>query len=83
MTVDRLLLTDEARDLIQLTRDVADKVLAPIVDVHERAETYPSGIFATLGDAGLLSLPYPVEWGGIRLRIDPVRDPAFLFRCLA
>ncbi len=26
---------------------------------------------------------YPVEWGGIRLRIDPVRDPAFLFRCLA
>ena len=26
---------------------------------------------------------YPVEWGGIRLRIDPARDPAFLFRCLA
>jgi alkylation response protein AidB-like acyl-CoA dehydrogenase len=64
VTVDRLLVTDEARDLIQLTRDVADKVLAPIVDVHERAETYPSGIFATLGDAGLLSLTYPVEWGG-------------------
>src|ERR1700757_2232 len=64
MTVDRLLVTDEARDLIQLTRDVADKVLTPIVDVHERAETYPSGIFATLGDAGLLTLPYPVEWGG-------------------
>jgi starch synthase (maltosyl-transferring) len=26
---------------------------------------------------------YPVEWGGIRLRIDPARDPALLFRCLA
>jgi starch synthase (maltosyl-transferring) len=26
---------------------------------------------------------YPVEWGGIRLRIDPTRDPALLFRCLA
>jgi starch synthase (maltosyl-transferring) len=26
---------------------------------------------------------YPVEWGGIRLRIDPARDPAMLFRCLA
>lgn len=26
---------------------------------------------------------YPVEWGGIRLRIDPMRDPAILFRCLA
>jgi starch synthase (maltosyl-transferring) len=26
---------------------------------------------------------HPVEWGGIRVRIDPVRDPALLFRCLA
>jgi starch synthase (maltosyl-transferring) len=25
----------------------------------------------------------PVQWGGLRLRIDPVRDPALLFRCLA
>jgi starch synthase (maltosyl-transferring) len=24
-----------------------------------------------------------VEWGGVRLRIDPLRDPALLFRCLA
>jgi starch synthase (maltosyl-transferring) len=26
---------------------------------------------------------HPVEWSGIRLRIDPARDPALLFRCLA
>jgi starch synthase (maltosyl-transferring) len=26
---------------------------------------------------------HAVEWGGIRLRIDPARDPALLFRCLA
>ncbi|GAB04302.1 acyl-CoA dehydrogenase [Gordonia amarae] len=64
MTVDRLLPTDEARDLIALTRDVADKVLAPIADAHEKSETYPEGVFATLGEAGLLSLPYPEEWGG-------------------
>ncbi len=64
MAVDRLLPTDEARELIQLTRDVADKVLAPIVDRHEKAETYPDGVFGTLGEAGLLSLPYPEEWGG-------------------
>ncbi|PPJ21622.1 acyl-CoA dehydrogenase [Nocardia nova] len=62
--VDRLLPTEEARDLIELARDIADKVLAPIVDEHERTETYPSGVFATLGAAGLLSLPYPQEWGG-------------------
>ncbi|HMS76714.1 acyl-CoA dehydrogenase family protein [Gordonia sp. (in: high G+C Gram-positive bacteria)] len=64
MAVDRLLPTDEARDLIALTRDVADKALAPIADAHEKAETYPDGVFATLGAAGLLSLPYPEEWGG-------------------
>jgi alkylation response protein AidB-like acyl-CoA dehydrogenase len=62
--VARLLPTAEARDLLALTRDVADKVLDPIVDEHERNETYPTGVFATLGEAGLLSLPYAEEWGG-------------------
>jgi alkylation response protein AidB-like acyl-CoA dehydrogenase len=64
MPVDRLLPTDEARELIDLTREIADKALEPIVDHHERMETYPDGVFATLGAAGLLSLPYPEEWGG-------------------
>ncbi|MBJ8344269.1 acyl-CoA dehydrogenase family protein [Antrihabitans sp. YC2-6] len=64
MPVERLLPTDDARDLIALTRDVADKVLAPAVDQHEKLETYPDGVFRTLGEAGLLSLPYPEEWGG-------------------
>ncbi|MFM9378875.1 acyl-CoA dehydrogenase family protein [Gordonia sp. VNK21] len=64
MSVDRLLPTDEAYDLIDLTREIADKTLAPIVDEHEKNETYPEGVFATLGEAGLLSLPYPEEWGG-------------------
>jgi starch synthase (maltosyl-transferring) len=26
---------------------------------------------------------YLLDWGGIRVRIDPARDPALLFRCLA
>ncbi len=64
MPVDRLLPTDDAADLIALTRDIADKILDPIVDEHERAETYPGGVFAQLGAAGLLSLPQPEEWGG-------------------
>src|SRR4051795_3623498 len=64
MTVDRLLPTDEAADVIALTRDIADRVLDPIVDAHEKAETYPDGVFAQLGAAGLLSLPQPEEWGG-------------------
>ena len=39
MPVDRLLPSDDAAELIALTRDIADKVLDPIVDEHERAET--------------------------------------------
>ena len=64
MAVDRLLPSQDAEDLITLTRDIADKVLDPIVDAHEKAETYPEGVFAQLGAAGLLSLPQPEEWGG-------------------
>lgn len=64
MSVERLLPTDEAHDLIALTRDIADKELAPRVDEHESSESYPEGLFATLGDAGLLGLPYPEDLGG-------------------
>jgi alkylation response protein AidB-like acyl-CoA dehydrogenase len=64
MPVDRLLPSDDAKDLIALTREIADKVLDPIVDAHEKNETYPDGVFAQLGAAGLLSLPQPEEWGG-------------------
>jgi alkylation response protein AidB-like acyl-CoA dehydrogenase len=64
VTVDRLLPGQDARDLIDLTREIAGKELARRVDEHERAETYPDGLFATLGDAGLLGLPYPEEYGG-------------------
>ena len=49
---------------MELARQISDKVLEPIVDRHEKDETYPEGVFATLGEAGLLSLPYPPDWGG-------------------
>ncbi|MER7958007.1 acyl-CoA dehydrogenase family protein [Streptomyces sp. NPDC096030] len=64
MAVDRLLPTPEAADLIALTREIADKELSSRVDEHEAAETYPEGLFATLGQAGLLGLAYPEEYGG-------------------
>lgn len=64
MSVDRLLPSEEARELIQLTRDISDKVLDPIVDDYERTESYPDRVFTELGEGGLLSLPYPQEWGG-------------------
>ncbi|MDN5857325.1 MAG: acyl-CoA dehydrogenase family protein, partial [Pseudonocardia sp.] len=64
MPVDRLLPTAEACDLLDLTREIADKELATRVEEHERHETYPDGLFATLGATGLLGLPYPEEHGG-------------------
>ena len=62
--VDRLLPTPEAADLIALTREIADKELAPRVEQHEDAESYPEGLFAVLGRSGLLGLAYPEEFGG-------------------
>jgi len=56
--------TDEATDLIELTREICRKDLAPKVDDAERAHTFPEETFRTLGRAGLLSLPYPEEFGG-------------------
>ncbi|MCM6773193.1 acyl-CoA dehydrogenase family protein [Nocardia sp. CDC159] len=64
MPVDRMLPTPEARDLIELTREIADKVLEPHVVEYERRERYPAEAFRALGAAGLLSLPYPEEFGG-------------------
>ncbi len=64
MPVDRLLPTAEAEDLLALARELADKELAPRVNSCEADETFPEGVFGTLGEAGLLGLPYPEEQGG-------------------
>jgi alkylation response protein AidB-like acyl-CoA dehydrogenase len=61
--VDRLLPTPEARELITLVRDIADKELAPRVDAAEAAGEYPRDAVRVLGRAGLLGLPYD-EGGG-------------------
>jgi alkylation response protein AidB-like acyl-CoA dehydrogenase len=62
--VDRLLPSPEAADLIALTREIADRELEPRVAECEARAQYPEGLFATLGAAGLLALPYPEEQGG-------------------
>jgi alkylation response protein AidB-like acyl-CoA dehydrogenase len=64
MPATRTLPTQEAADLIGLTRELAEKELAPRVDEAEAEERFPREVFRTLGRAGLLSLPYPEEYGG-------------------
>ncbi|TYK44382.1 acyl-CoA dehydrogenase family protein [Actinomadura decatromicini] len=64
MPVTRQLPTPESADLVALTREIAAKELAPRVADAERTGTFPRDVFATLGRAGLLTLPYPEEFGG-------------------
>jgi hypothetical protein len=64
MPADRLLPTEEAADLLALTREIADAELAPRAAEDEAAEKFPRDIFTLLGRAGLLGLPYPEEHGG-------------------
>jgi alkylation response protein AidB-like acyl-CoA dehydrogenase len=61
---NRVLPTEEAADLLRLTRDIAGKELLPRVAEAEETETFPREVFRLLGRAGLLSLPYPEEYGG-------------------
>ena len=60
----RLLPTPEAYDLLELTRELADKELAPRADEYEQRGEFPREVIRTLGQAGLLGLPYPARYGG-------------------
>ncbi|SOC56057.1 acyl-CoA dehydrogenase family protein [Ornithinimicrobium cerasi] len=62
--VQRVLPSDEAEDLLALVREIADEQLLPRVDEAEAQARFPRAIFTMLGQAGLLSLPYPEDQGG-------------------
>jgi alkylation response protein AidB-like acyl-CoA dehydrogenase len=64
MPAMRLMPTQESDDLIELTRSIVDKELRPLADEAERSHAFHREVFTTLGRAGLLSLPYPQEYGG-------------------
>ncbi|GGM23630.1 acyl-CoA dehydrogenase [Micromonospora sonchi] len=64
MTVDRILPTAEAHDLLELATEIADRELAPKAVAHEQRAEFPREVLRTLGRAGLLGLPYPEEYGG-------------------
>ncbi|HTF11749.1 MAG TPA: acyl-CoA dehydrogenase family protein [Asanoa sp.] len=64
MTIDRILPTEEAGDLLDLTTEIADQELAPIAADHEARRAFPREAIRVLGRAGLLGLPYPEEYGG-------------------
>jgi alkylation response protein AidB-like acyl-CoA dehydrogenase len=62
--VFRQLPTEEARDLLALTRDLAQREIAPSAAAEEEAGRFPRQTFTLIGEAGLLGLPYSEEYGG-------------------
>ncbi|NLU76603.1 acyl-CoA dehydrogenase [Streptomyces sp. HNM0575] len=62
--VQRRLPTQEARDLLSLVREVAEREIRPRAAEEEAAGRFPREIFTLLSESGLLGLPYSEEFGG-------------------
>lgn len=62
--IDRELPSSEARDLVELTRKFTERELAPRAAAGEAAGDFPRALVAALGEMGVLSLPYPEQYGG-------------------
>jgi alkylation response protein AidB-like acyl-CoA dehydrogenase len=64
VTIDRILPSEEAYELLELTRDIAERELAPKAADFEARGAFPRDVLRTIGRAGLLGLPYPEADGG-------------------
>ena len=64
MPAERTLPSPEADDIVRLARDVARGELAPRVARAEADSVFPRDVFRTLGELGLLAMPFSEEWGG-------------------
>jgi alkylation response protein AidB-like acyl-CoA dehydrogenase len=64
VSVERILPTPEAADLIELAREIADRELAPRAADFEARGEFPRDVLRTLGRVGLFGLPYDEEYGG-------------------
>jgi alkylation response protein AidB-like acyl-CoA dehydrogenase len=62
--VERQLPTEEARDLLALVREIAQREIAPKAAEEEDAGRFPREVFTLLSESGLLGLPYDTEYGG-------------------
>ncbi len=64
MPVTRRLPDADSEQLLELVQQICDAELRPAVDAAEAAGRFPADVYRTLGQTGLLGLPYPEEYGG-------------------
>jgi len=62
--VVRSLPSPEAHELLALTRELVEREVAPRAADGEARGEFPRELFRTLGEAGLMGLPYDEEHGG-------------------
>jgi len=63
-----MLFTPEHEELRRTTRRIIEKQINPFIDAWEASGIFPAHeVFKTLGDAGLLGIDKPVEYGGLGL----------------
>jgi alkylation response protein AidB-like acyl-CoA dehydrogenase len=57
-------LTEEQRAIRDLAREFAKKEIAPYASEWDRTREFPAHVYKKLGEAGLMGLPFPEEYGG-------------------
>ena len=58
-------LSEDYQDLVDMVRDFADTVVAPVSAQHDAEHSFPYKVVAQMGEMGLFGLPFPEEYGGM------------------
>ena len=64
MAAERTFASRELEQIVKLARDFAARELSPRAARAEEDSDFPREMFRTMGELGLLAMPYPEEWGG-------------------
>ncbi|RNB82009.1 acyl-CoA dehydrogenase [Brevibacillus fluminis] len=58
-------MTEEQLMMRKMVQDFARKEIAPFVATMEETEQFPRHLIKKMGEAGLMGIPVPEEWGGV------------------
>ena len=61
-------LTDEERDILELTHEVCRREIVPIRSELDEKEQFPDPVFAKFREVGLFQAMFDTEYGGVGLR---------------